>query len=116
MRNPVIEPQNKGKDRLCRTLVDFAPFISEGCVALVESGEQKCVRILRDTGASLTVILDTVLELSDETFTGETVLLRGVEMGQVEVPLHRIYLSSELITGYVTVGVKAELPFKGISL
>ena len=97
-------------------LQEFQPFISEGYVAVAEDRPRTNVSILRDTGSSLSVIVKDVLPLTEETFTGQTVLIRGVEMGQEEVPLHRIYLSSNLVTGYVIVGVKPELPFKGISI
>jgi hypothetical protein len=39
-----------------------------------------------------------------------------VELGCFNVPLHRIYLKSDLITGPVIVGVRHNLPFEGVSL
>lgn len=36
-------------------------------------------------------------------------------MGFVDVPLHRIHLTSDLITGSVVVGVRVNLPVPGIT-
>ncbi|KAL5020695.1 hypothetical protein ScPMuIL_002223, partial [Solemya velum] len=72
--------------------------------------------ILRDTGASHSLILDGVVPLSEETSSGSSVLLQGVELGFVNVPLHCVYLKSDLVTGPVTIGVRPELPIEGVSL
>ena len=58
---------------------------------------------LRDTGASQFLILASVL-------------IQGVECGFVNVPLHNIYLSSDLVKGPVAVGIRQTLPFKGVHL
>ncbi|KAL5009579.1 hypothetical protein ScPMuIL_011884, partial [Solemya velum] len=76
----------------------------------------KPVKILRDTGASHSLILDGVVPLSEETSSGSSVLLQGVELGFVNVPLHCVYLKSDLVTGPVTIGVRPELPIEGVSL
>ena len=36
-----------------------------------------------DTGATQTLILDNVLPFSNESFTGNSVLLQGIELGAV---------------------------------
>ena len=110
------ESHGQGKNKIdTETLCSFQPFISEGCVALQKEGPLKSVNILRDTGASLTLLLKDVLPLNVNTLTGQTVLLRGFEWKE-EIPLHRIYLASDLVTGYVTVGVISKLPVEGISV
>ncbi len=43
------------------------------------------------------------------------VLVRGLEMGYVEVPLHHICLDSKLLSGDVVVGVCAMLPIPGVT-
>ena len=45
-----------------------------------------------------------------------SVLIQGVECGFVNVPLHNIYLSSDLVTGLLAVGIRPSLPFKGVYL
>ena len=49
-------------------------------------------------------------------FSGTSVLVQGVECGFINVPLHNIYLSSDLVTGLVAVGIRPSLPFKGVHL
>ena len=76
------------------------------------------VKILQDTGAiqSLLVLVEGMLLLSDCTATGTSVQIQGIKLGVMSVPLHIIYLSSDLITGTVTVDTRPTLPIKGISL
>ncbi|KAK3089262.1 hypothetical protein FSP39_002191 [Pinctada imbricata] len=94
----------------------YKPFLSQGFVSLSDSSEALPVQILRDTGAAQTLLLEGSLPLSEHTFTGRSVLLQGVELGVIDVPLHKIYLKSDLITGPVIVGVRPTLPVQGVSL
>ena len=50
------------------------------------------------------------------TSSGTSVLIQDVECGFVNVPLHNIYLSSDLVKGPVAVGIRQTLPFKGVHL
>ena len=95
---------------------DYKPFMSQGFVSLNDSGTDIPIKILRDTGASQTILLEGVLPLSERTFTDKSVLLQGVELGVIEVPLHKIHLKSDLVTGSVTVGVRPTLPIQGVAL
>ena len=96
---------------------NYKPFISEGVVSLVgdENSSQK-VKILRDTGATQSLMLDSVLPLTENSFTGANVLISGVEMGILEVPLHEVYIKSSLINGNIVIGMRPSLPVEGISL
>ncbi|VDH94628.1 Hypothetical predicted protein [Mytilus galloprovincialis] len=58
------------------------------------------IKILRDTGAYQSLLLEGVLPLSKEIFVGASVLLQGVELGCIDGPLHRIDLKSDLITSW----------------
>ena len=93
------------------------PFISEGVVSLIgdENSSQK-VKILRDTGATQSLMLDSVLPLTENSFTGANVLISGVEMGALEVPLHEVNIKSSLINGNIVIGMRPSLPVEGISL
>ena len=53
---------------------NYKPFVSEGVVSLVgdESSSQK-VKIFRDTGATQSLMLDSVLLLTENSFTGANV-------------------------------------------
>ena len=87
----------------------YEPFLSDGFVSLnSESALSTPIKILRDTGASQSLILTDTLPLSEETSTGTSVLIQGVECGFVNVPLHNIYLSSDLVTGLVAVGIRSK--------
>ena len=60
------------------------------------------IKILRDTGASQSLILADTLPFSQKTSSGTSLLIQGVECGFLNVPLHNNYLSSDLVTGLVT--------------
>ena len=97
---------------------NYNPLISEGVVSLVgdENSSQK-VKILRDTGTTLmSLMLDSVLPLTENSFTGANVLISGVEMGVLEVPLHEVNIKSSLINGNIVIGMRPSLPVEGISL
>ena len=73
------------------------------------------ITILRGTGTSQSFILADTLPFSEKT-SGTSVLIQGVDCGFVNVPLHNIYLSSDLVNGPVAVGIRQTLPFKGVDL
>ena len=85
-----------------------------------DSAQSTPIKILRDTGASQSLILADTLPFSEKTSSGTSVLIQGVECGFVNVPLHNIYgniyLSPDLVTGLVAVGIRPSLPFKGVHL
>ena len=95
---------------------EFKPFIMKGFVSLpFGDASPQPITILRDTGASQSLMLEGLLPLSSETFTGSSALIQGVEMGYFSVPLHNINLTCELVSGPVTVGIQQNLPFMGVS-
>ena len=95
----------------------YEPFLSDGFVSLnSDSAQSTPIDILRDTGASQSFILADTPPFSEKTSSGTSVLIQGVECGFVNVPLHNIYLSSDLVTGLVAVGIKPSLPLKGVHL
>ncbi|KAJ8047599.1 hypothetical protein HOLleu_06640 [Holothuria leucospilota] len=71
---------------------EYLPFVSEGFISLDGNSAHPPVKIkiLRDTGATQSLLLDGVLPLSDSTSTGANVLIQGVECGFISVPLHKI--------------------------
>ncbi len=106
---------DKSVDQCITSSVDYTPFITGGTVSLPGSNETVPVCLLRDTGAAQSFLLEGILPLTSETATGTHVLVRGFEMGFVEVPLHRIHLSSAIVSGDVIVGVRSALPVPGIT-
>ena len=95
---------------------EFLPFVSEGFVSLRETDSPVPITILRDTGATQSLLLNSTLKFSDESATGESILAQGIEGSYVDIPLHSVYLTSNLVTGQVLVGLRPSLPVKGISL
>ena len=82
------------------TMEIFEPFMLNGFVSL--SGDNfppTPIKILRDTGASQSLILADILPFSEKTSSGTSVLIQGVECGTVNIPLHHVNLSSDLVTG-----------------
>ena len=80
------------------TMDIFEPFMLNGFVSL--SGDN-CppthIKILRDTGASQSLILADILLFSEKTSSGTSVLIQAVECGTVNIPLiklicHQIWL------------------------
>ena len=95
----------------------YEPFLSDGFVSLdIDFAQFATITILRDTGASQSLILADTLTFSEKTSSGTSVLIQGAECGFVNVPLHNIYLSSDLVNGPVAVGIRQTLPFKGVHL
>ena len=99
------------------TMEIFEPFMLNGLVSL--SGDN-CpptpIKILRDTGASQSLILADILPFSEKTSSGTSVLIQGEECGTVNIPLHHVNFSSDLVTGLVVIGITPSLPFKGVHL
>ena len=92
----------------------YEPFLSDGFVSLNSDFAQSTpITILRDTGASQSLILTDTLPFSEKTSSGTSILIQGVECGFVNVPLHNIYLCSDLVNGPVAVGIRQSLPIKG---
>ena len=99
------------------TMEIFEPFMLNGFVSL--SGDNcppTAIKILRVTGASQSLILADILPFSEKTSSGTSVLIQGVECGTVNIPLHHVNLSSNLVTGLVVIGITPSLPFKGVHL
>lgn len=61
----------------------------------------------------LSFVLDRVLPFLSETYCGSDVLVQGIEMGIFKVPLHKMYIHLELITGFVKVAVCHQLLVRG---
>lgn len=95
-------------------LAAYAPFIRGGFVSLLGSEVKVPIKILRDTGAYDSYIVDSVLPLSEETDTGDFVLSRGMGLKILPVPLHKMVLDCALVKGEIAVGVRPALPIEGI--
>ncbi|XP_065893824.1 uncharacterized protein [Dysidea avara] len=96
--------------------VEYEPFVPRGTISLIGSVGENPVTILRDTGASQSLVLADTLPFSNESATGTSVLLQGVELGTMKVPLHKVFLRCNLLSGPVIIGVRPSLPVRGITV
>ena len=95
----------------------YEPFLSDGSVSLYSDFAQSApYKNSQDTGASQSLILADTLPFSEKTSSETSVLIQGVECVFINVPLNNMYLSSDLVTGLVDVGIIFNLPFKGVNL
>jgi len=94
----------------------YQSFISTGYLSVEDNSPPIPITILRDTGASQSLLAEGVAPLSKETAIGDNVLISDVELGFASVPLHKVFLKSDLISGHVIVGVRPDLSAKGVSL
>ena len=93
----------------------YRGFVSQGEVSDVMDGCQKNpVTILRDTGASQSLMLSSVSPESTDGEISAKALIQGIDGGYVPVPLRRVVLKSGLVSGIVTVGVVPSLPIDGV--
>ena len=103
---------------LDRIMEMFEPFIQNFFVSLSDDfSDAKPIHILRDTGSAQSILLQNTLPLSDSTYSGDNVLLKGVDtsLGSYpSAPLHQVYISSSHVNGPVTVGITSSLPIDGI--
>ena len=101
-----------------RIMEMFEPFIQNGFVSLSDDfSEAKPIHILRDTGSAQSILLQSTLPLSDSTYSGDNVLLKGVDTSPgsyPSAPLRQVYISSSHVNGPVTVGITSSLPIDGI--
>ena len=65
----------------------------------VDSAQSTPIKNLRDTRVSQSLILANTRPFSEKTSSGIRILIQSEECGFVNVPLHNIYLSSDLVTG-----------------
>ncbi|KAJ8364947.1 hypothetical protein SKAU_G00137780 [Synaphobranchus kaupii] len=94
----------------------YDAFTSVGTVSVSQGTVEVPVTILRDTGAAQSLLLQGVLDLPASTYQQASALIEGLGGQYGVVPLHTVYLRSNVVSGLVTVGVVMSLPVKGISL
>ena len=73
-----------------------------------ESSSQK-VKCFRDTAATQSLMLDSVLPFTKNSFSGANVHILAVEMGVSEVPLHEVNIKSSLINGNIVIDMRPSL-------
>lgn len=93
----------------------YRPFLLDGTVSHSPDAVGKSVKILRDTGSVQSLICEKALPASS-VYSGSNILVRRIGMGCLSLPLHDLYLTSDLVTGPVTLGVCSHLPVDGVDV
>ncbi len=94
----------------------YQPFLFEGTVSLFPDSIVKAIKIMHGMGAAQSFIPADVLPFSADLFTGNNVLICGINMHCVNVPLHTMYLKSDIVSGPVSLAVHSQLPVEGADL
>ena len=113
---PLPVAESKTVYKLDRTVDEYTPFVSKGFIHAPGFDNITPITILRDTGANQSILLESRLPRSAQTSTGTSVLIQGVELETMSIPLHKITLNCDIVSGPVTVGVRHSMPVKEIDL
>ncbi|XP_073807553.1 uncharacterized protein [Danio rerio] len=116
--NGFVQSAPENKEQLENTFDEsYKPFVTKGSISITGKPEdQHIINILRDTGASHSIIAADALPFDEQTSAGSSILMQGIQMGIVRAPVHKIHLQCELVNDFVHVAVRPALPVKGISL
>ena len=114
-RNQTQPRKPQGAVTATRGNQSYRPWTKKGMIRGPHGGPVK-VSILRDTGASQSLLLRSKLPKGVIEATRETVMIEGIGGKRVKIPLCKITLKSQWKTGPIKVGVVDKLPMKGISL
>ena len=114
-RNRTQPRKPQGAVTTTRGNQSYRPWTKKGLIRGPHGGPVE-VSILRDTGASQSLLLRNKLPKGVIEATRETVMIEGIGGKRVKIPLCKITLKSQWENGPIKVGVVEKLPMKGISL
>ena len=114
-RNQTQPKKPQGAVTTPRGNQSYRPWTKKGMIRGPHGGPVE-VSILRDTGASQSLLLRNKLPKRVIEATRETVMIEGIGGKRVKIPLCKITLKSQWKDGPMKVGVVDKLPMKGISL
>ena len=114
-RNQTQSGKPQGAVTTTRGNQSYRPWMKRGVIRGPHGGPVE-VFILRDTGASQSLLLRNKLPKGVIEATRETVMIEGIGGKRVKIPLCKITLKSQWKNGPIQVGVVDKLPMKGISL
>ena len=114
-RNQTQPKKPQGAVTTPRGNQSYRPWTKKGMIRGPHGGPVE-VSILRDTGASQSLLLRNKLPKRVIEATRETVMIEGIGGKRVKIPLCKITLKSQWKDGPIKVGVVDKLPMKGISL
>ena len=93
----------------------WRPYSTKGLIMATDGSHQTDVAILRDTGATHTIIREGALPPEVGEYTGEVLIVKGVG-GTVLAPVATLTLSMQGIAKQVRVAVTKEMPIKGFDI
>ena len=114
-RNRTQPRKPQGAVMTARVDKSYRPWTKRGVIRGPHGGPVE-VSILRDTGASQSLLLRNKLPKGVIEATRESVMIEGIGGKKVKIPLCKITLKSQWKNGPIQVGVVDKLPMKGISL
>ena len=114
-RNQTQSGKPQGAVTTTRGNQSYRPWTKKGVIRGSHGGPVE-VSILRDTGASQSLLLRNKLPKGVIEATRETVMIEGIGGKRVKIPLCKITLKSQWKNGPIQVGVVEKLLMKGISL
>ena len=114
-RNQTQSGKPQGAVTTTRGNQSYRPWTKKGVIRGPHGGPVE-VSILRDTGASQSLLLRNKLPKGVIEATRETVMIEGIGRKRVKILLCKITLKSQWKNGPIQVGVVDKLPMKGISL
>ncbi|XP_072906751.1 uncharacterized protein [Hemitrygon akajei] len=103
----VVISKSTREPRVDRVREGSKTCMSNGTMSVRKGGTPVPVRIWRDTGAELSLISSKVLNFGRKT---GMVAVKGIGKGTEMVPLHKIIMNCELVSGPVEMGVRSEFP------
>uniref|UniRef100_A0A8C6KFK7 CCHC-type domain-containing protein n=1 Tax=Nothobranchius furzeri TaxID=105023 RepID=A0A8C6KFK7_NOTFU len=104
-----LQPEGQNYDKC------FTPFVLEGTAALISTSAIP-VKILRDIGNSHSLVLKRVLPFGKDSYSGVSVLLKGLNSENASFPLHEVMLDCGLAKGRFSIAVSDTLPISGVDL
>lgn len=94
----------------------FQEFKFHGKVALSKTSTPTNIIILRDTASAQTILCKESVKNLESKYNGEEVILQDLT-GYPVIPLAKVYLTTDLIEGDVTVAVReGPLPVEGVDM
>ena len=114
-REEGMEGLERTGGRLSKELEMFKWYLSKGSVSGVEDpGVRMDLLMLRDTGATQSLILKSALPINCEMIEGECRVVKGFPDGWATCPVVKLNLRSTIINGMVKVAVVDEFPVGGV--
>ena len=102
---PVVEEITDHFDPKFDVKEEYRPYVSVGSVSLVDSiSTSVLVKILRDTGATQTLMSKHTLPFGKSSATGKSIVVQSIEGGFRKIPLHRVNLYQRMMMQHLATG------------